>query len=104
MRGGREEGFTLLEILVAVTIMGLAYVAILENFSQSARSIARMEAERDQLIAGALTFERALLALDQEGKGSGDKGLNVVAEGSAYELVQLASEDGTFTTLKLKRK
>ena len=98
-----QRGFSLIEILVAVTIMGMAYVAILQNFSMSARSIASMEEGRTALLANALEFERTLLSLDQAGTDAGEGG-EVLTEGATYQLSQVTDENDDFMTLKLKKK
>jgi len=98
-----EKGFSLLEILVAVTIMGLAYVAILQNFSMSARSIGRMDEGRTALLASALAFERTLLSLEQAEPGAGDEA-DVLAEGGRYLLTEVIDENDDFMTLRLKKK
>lgn len=93
----------MLEILVAVTIMGLAYVAILQNFSMSARNIVKMEENRTTLLASSLAFEQVVLGLgSSEGQdgGSGD----ALAEGGRYRLVEVSDETGEFTTLQLQKK
>ena len=102
--GHRQRGFSLLEILVAVTIMGLAYVAILQNFSMSARSIGRMEEGRTALLANSLAFERMLLSMDQEEAGAASDGGEILAEGGRCELTQVIDENDDFMTLKLKKK
>lgn len=94
----------MLEILVAVTIMGLAYVAILQNFSMSARSIARMDEGRTALLANSLAFERMLLSMDQAEPGAESDGGEILAEGGRYELTQVIDENDDFMTLKLKKK
>lgn len=97
-----DRGFTLIEILVAVTIMGLAYVAILQNFSLSARNIVVMDESRTSLINNALAFEKQLLSMDQmdrELTGFGDSFL----EGSRYKLTLVADEKNDFETLKLEK-
>lgn len=99
----RQKGFSLLEILVAVTIMGLAYVAILQNFSMSTRSIVKMDEGRTVLLASAMAFERMLLSLDQAEEGAGDAG-EVLAEGGRYQVTQVIDENDDFMTLKLKKK
>ncbi len=98
-----QRGFTLIEILVAVTIMGLAYVAILQNFSMSARSIAAMEEGRTAILANALEFERTLLDLDQAEQEAGNGG-DALAEGAIYQLSQVIDQNDDFMTLQLKKK
>jgi prepilin-type N-terminal cleavage/methylation domain-containing protein len=58
----REQGFTLVEIVIAVIIMGLAYVVILQSFSLSTRNIAKVEAIRNSLLEYALEFEQQSFA------------------------------------------
>jgi len=96
-----QHGFTILEILVAVTIMGLAYVAILQNFAMSARSIARMDEGRTALFTTSLAFEQTLLRLEEANQGGGDE---VVAEGGRYQLSQVVDENDDFMTLKIQKK
>lgn len=84
--------------------MGLAYVAILQNFSMSARTIANMEQGRSELLASSLAFEQAVLGL---GKGDGENGgseADALAEGGAYRLVPVTDETGEFMTLQLQKK
>jgi general secretion pathway protein I len=48
----RRRGFTLLEMLVATTIMGIAVVSLLANLSTSLRNASRLtEADRAALLA-----------------------------------------------------
>jgi len=97
----QQQGFTILEILVAVTIMGLAYVAILQNFAMSARSIARMDEGRTALFTTSLAFEQTLLRLEEADRGGSDE---VVAAGGSYQLTQVVDENDEFMTLKLQKK
>ena len=99
-----QKGFSLLEIMVAVTIMGLAYVAILQNFSMSSRSIVAMEEERTATLASSLAFERMLLSLDVADNQEATAGGEILAEGALYDLIQITDENDDFMTLKLKKK
>ena len=61
------KGFTLLEVVVAVVILGLAYVAILQNFSFSSRNIARLQDSRTATFENSLEFEELLRNEDDAG-------------------------------------
>ena len=98
-----EGGFSLLEILVAVVIMGLAYVAILQNFSQSARNIHLMGETRASLLENALLFEKILLSLDQADAGDAGESETLV-EGSRYQLNLVEDENSDFEILRLEKK
>jgi len=100
---GGQGGFSLLEILVAVAIMGLAYVAILQNFSMSTRNIANMEEGRSALLASSLAFEQTVLGLARSSGQEGGGG-DAVAEGGSYRLVPATDETGELMTLQLQRK
>ncbi|MGB3125961.1 MAG: type II secretion system protein [Pseudomonas sp.] len=58
----RESGFTLLEMLAALTLMAVGSTVLLVAFGQSARSLAQV-AHSDRLTHAALTV------LDQEAAG-----------------------------------
>jgi len=99
------RGFTVLEILVAVVILGLAYVAVLQNFSLSARNITRMEEVRSSMFANALAFEAQIAKADageESTKGFEDE--SVFLEGGGYDLVLVADPDRDFMTMILKRR
>ncbi|MBU0728262.1 MAG: prepilin-type N-terminal cleavage/methylation domain-containing protein [Proteobacteria bacterium] len=101
----QQGGFTLIEVLVAVTIMGLAYVVILQNFSMSMSNIVRVERKRAQIISDLIAFERQLQPEDPGEAGllldtaSGEPFL----EGRKYRLILVASENGDFETLLLEK-
>lgn len=99
-----EAGFSLLEILVAVTIMGLAYVAILQSFSLSARNIHFMDASRTELLASTLAFEKQLISMGQAEQGDMAEGGELLVDGSAYELVLVTDENNDFMTIMLNKK
>lgn len=99
-----EEGFTLIEILVAVVIMGLAYVAILQSFSLSSRNIFNMEETRTTLLKNSLAFEEQLLITGQADQAQAGPADNTLVEGSIYQLNLVADENNDFMTLKLEKK
>ncbi len=99
-----EKGFTLIEVLVAVIILGFAYVAILENFSVSMRYIVRIEKSRNHYFESMLAFEQQLDPQEDEEESE------VLVEDDEpflkgrykYRLMPVRSIDGDFETLKLE--
>jgi len=89
-----QNGFTLLEVLVAVVILGLAYVTLLESFSLSSRNIHRLGVRRQKLHARAMAFDRQLEAA---AAGEGE----LFLAGHRFNLRLLTSEDGRLATLRL---
>ena len=86
-----------MEVLVAVAILGLAYVAVLQNFSVSLGNITRLSEYRDNLLNTTLVLEKEMLLTE-----SGNENIAFL-EGSQYRLVIVTSEDEKFTTLKLEQ-
>ncbi len=101
---GSEAGFSLLEILVAVTIMGLAYVAILQSFSLSARNIHSMDKSRTELLTNSLAFEKQLVSMGQDDEGDMADSGEVLVDGGRYELVLVTDENNDFMTIMLNKK
>lgn len=93
------KGFTLLEVVVAVVILGLAYVAILQNFSFSVRNIARLESARTTLFENSLEFERQLHEQGDDVKISGE----VFLKGDRYVLIIVSTEDGSLQSIELEK-
>ena len=89
-----QNGFTLLEVLVAVVILGLAYVAILQSFSQSPLSILRLEKKRDGALAAAQEFASDSAASQGE----------LFLEGHRFKLRRVTSDDGRLETLRLGKE
>ncbi|MFH1021459.1 MAG: type II secretion system protein [Pseudomonadota bacterium] len=91
----QQQGFTLLEVLVAVLILSLAYVAVLQNFSQSGANIFRLE-------KGGAAELREILALEQQLRG-GDLAGEVMVLGQKFVLKKICSKDGQLETVKLEK-
>lgn len=91
-----QRGFTLLEVLVAVLILSLAYVAVLQNFSQSNTNIFRLE-------KGRATDLREALALEQQLRGDNLAG-EVLVLGQKFVLKKISSKDGQLETVRLEKR
>jgi len=96
-----QGGFTLIEVLIAAVVLGLAYVAILQNFSLSTRNIFRLEQKREDILVGALRLDEQLLDIDANGNSA--EGSPFV-EGLQYSLLLLTDNSRNLMTLKLVRK
>ena len=92
----RQQGFTLLEVLVAVLILSLAYVAVLQNFSQSNANIFRLEKGWDTDLRDALAFEQQLRGPDLAGE--------VLVLGNKFVLKKISSKDGQLETVRLEKR
>ena len=102
-QAAEQAGFTLLEVLVAVLILGLAYVAVLQNFSISLKNIDKISKKRQAVFEELLTFSEDnkftggnQLESDEEEEGT------LFIEGEKYRLVVVKSPSGELATLKLQ--
>ncbi len=98
-------GFTLLEVLVAVVILGLAYVTALQSFSLSMRNISRVEEKRGEIADALLDFEergRFVGADIEEGEDEDEDGA-LFLEGHKYNLLVIIDREADLTTLTLER-
>ncbi len=96
---GGGAGFTLLEVLLAVTILGMAYLAIMQNFSMSLQNIERLDRHGSQLFMAQLEMEKHFLARNIGEEANGE----IFAEGGKYMVMLLTDEEsGKLTTLSLK--
>ncbi len=100
-KGTQERGFTLIEVLAAVMILGMAYVAILQSFSVSMKNIRRIDTARTTTFETVLAFEHLLRPLDDA--DAPDKDLPLFLEGRLYRLVLVSDEEDVLTALKLER-
>lgn len=91
-----QHGFTLLEVLVAVLILSLAYVAVLQNFSQSSVNIFRLEKGRGADLREAMALEQQLRGTDIAGE--------VLVLGQKFVLKKIGSKDGQLETVRLEKR
>ena len=93
----RQAGFTIIEVVVAVVILALAYTSILQNFSLSLRNIDRVDTVQSELFNQQLLFESKLqeMAFSEEEEAPGETFL----EGNRYRVVLVTDESGNFVTL-----
>ena len=101
----KEKGFTLIEIVVAVIILGLAYVAVLQNFSISMKNILRVEKSRTRVFEQMLAFEDELHITEEEEEEEemSEQDFPIFLEGSIYAVVVVTDEDEEFVSLRLEK-
>ena len=72
-----EKGFTLLEVLIAMTILGLGVVSLLQIFSQGLQLGARSTARTETIASGARVMDELLARRTlSEGAQTGKLGVN----------------------------
>ncbi len=106
MRLADSDGFTILEVMVAVVILGLSYVSILQSFSLSMSNIHKVRRVRAEIFTESMQ-------LAQSTKFTGDSNLNsddeyegestLFMEGLKYQLMTITSESGEMATLRLEK-
>ncbi len=102
-RNLQPAGFTLMEILVAVIILGMAYVAVLQNFSVSLKNITKLGASKTRVLENLLNFEGVLRAAAEEPTNAGKGNRQTFYEGRKYQLVTVSNDDDEFMTLLLSK-
>ena len=98
-----NKGFTLIEVLAAVVILGMAYVAILQNFSISMLNIDRIENARTDSFEDMLAFEQLLRPPAEDEEEFIPEEYPVFMEGRVYQLLIVTDENENMTTLKLEK-
>ncbi|OKY73845.1 MAG: hypothetical protein BM485_16350 [Desulfobulbaceae bacterium DB1] len=101
-----EKGFTLLEVLAAVLILALAYVATLESFSVALINIDKIARTRtnvfDEMVSFSLAtrFTGSESAADEEQEQ--EENATLFMEGHKFRLLEVRSESGELATLQLR--
>jgi len=95
-----------MEVLIAVVVLGLAYVALLENFSVSLRQIDRLKRAGQSVLAETMDLDQKLRMGEEEEALPSNKESEaaIFLEGKTHSLVVVTSEQGTFQSLKLEKK
>ncbi|MBU4262016.1 MAG: type II secretion system GspH family protein [Proteobacteria bacterium] len=98
-----QTGFTLLEVLVAVLILSMAYVAVLQNFSISLKNIDKIGKTRQVVFEELLTFSKdtKFTGADQLEGDEKEEG-TLFIEGVKYRVMAVKSDSGELETLKLQ--
>jgi len=100
-----ETGFTLLEILVAVAILGLAYLVILQNFSQSFHNLERVERGWQRDFAAILAREHDFMVIPNKEIDDAEPLVGeIYVEGQVFQLVVVKSLDAPGQTTVLLEK
>ena len=98
-------GFTLLEVLAAVLILSLAYVAVLQSFSVSLSNLEKVRTTRETVFEELISFTKNVKfsgggALDEDEEEMAEGTLFI--EGLKYKLVEVTSESGELATLQMQ--
>lgn len=100
-----DSGFTLLEVMIAVLLLSLSYVAVLESFSSSMLRLIKLEQrlesffQQESRMSRDLKFTSPALDLDYtEVKGE------IFVEGTTHQLSIATSEEGLLQSLQLTQK
>ncbi len=98
-----DSGFTLLEVMIAVLLLGLSYVAVLESFSSSMQRLIKLEERLEYLFSEDSQMTRDMRfsgpALDHE-----DPQGEIFSEGTTYSLIIATSEGNLLQSLQLWKK
>ena len=96
-----SAGFTLLEVLVAIAILGMAYLVIMQNFSLSLQNVVRIERNGKRLLAVQLEMDKHFIFENIDDEPAGE----VFVEDTSYKVLLVASEeDERLVTLVIKKQ
>ncbi len=97
------RGFTLLEVMIAVLLLSLSYVAVLESFSSSMQRLVKLEqrleffVNQDSQMTQDIKFNGPTLDYEE----SED---DIFLEGTIYMLSVKNSEGGLLQSLQLRKQ
>ena len=97
------DGFTLLEVLVAVMILGLSYVAVLQSFSLSMQKIQHLETKRTEILDNLLGFEEEARFTGDFDDDEEETDFPLFLEGHKYRVVIITDDDTDLMSLKLEK-
>ena len=99
-----QRGFTIIEVVVAVIILALAYGTILQNFSLSLRNIDRVDKKWSSLFEQQLQFETQLQEMSFADQNDQSLEGEVFLEGGRYRLMVVRDETGNLESLVAESK
>ena len=97
-----NNGFTLIEVMVAVLLLATSYVAVLESFSSSMAKVAKIEKKWDNFH-----YQEQSLMGHMKYNNQGNEDIldgEVYEEGKSFILHKITSEDGLLVSLELSKK
>ena len=98
-----QGGFTLMEILVAVVILAMAYLVILQNFSFSFRNLEKLEANWQRDFAAVLAREPDFRAIPVKSEDKPPDG-EVLVAGAKFQVVLVNGGAPGQATLLLEKR
>ncbi|MBU0482373.1 MAG: prepilin-type N-terminal cleavage/methylation domain-containing protein [Proteobacteria bacterium] len=100
---GNMAGFTIMEVLVAVTILGMAYLVILQSFSLSMQNIGRIDRSGSSRFEAMLEMEKHFLDITSDEEGEEAEG-EIFVEDDSLKVIQFTDRQGLLFSLKLEKK
>ncbi|MBU0680665.1 MAG: type II secretion system GspH family protein [Proteobacteria bacterium] len=97
------DGFTLLEVMTAVLLLALSYVAVLESFSSSMQRLVKLEKSLESFVSQDIQLTQDIkfsgpALFDEESAGE------IFLEGTTYLLTVVSSEEGLLHSLQLSKQ
>lgn len=90
----RQQGFTLLEVLISVAVMSMIGTVIAQSFFTTTRSNAKVEILKDTKQGG----DFAISLMERMIRSAGDIATSCASSGTTVDSLQITNRDGLTTT------